>query len=288
MEKSDYDVIHCHFIVPSGAIAAALSRRFRVPYVLTAHGSDVPGYNPDRFGVLHRIIHPLWRRIVDGACAVTTPSGFLRQLLQSCIDVPVTLIPNSFDVPPPGSVPRGNRILAVSRLFERKGMQFLIDAFRRLNCDWELVIAGDGPYLKSLRSLSEELGAKVKFTGFVTGESLRDLYASAKIFVLPSVQENFPVVLLEAMGAGNAVITTRGSGCEEVIGSAGLLVERANPGELADAMQRLIRDEQQRIHYGRSARERVLEFGEKTIARRFESLLEDCRHAAGPHTRPRS
>ena len=75
------DVIHTHFILPSGPLARALSERFNVPYVLTAHGSDVPGYNPDRFGLMHQMLKPAWRRIVEGASSVTSPSRFLAGLI---------------------------------------------------------------------------------------------------------------------------------------------------------------------------------------------------------------
>src|SRR5690606_35395901 len=64
------DLIHAHFVLPSGIVARALARKFGIPYVLTAHGSDIPGYNPDRFNLLHKLLTPLWRRIVLGAAAI--------------------------------------------------------------------------------------------------------------------------------------------------------------------------------------------------------------------------
>lgn len=79
-------------------------------------------------------------------------------------------------------------------MFERKGVQHLIEAIRNIDTHWEFLIVGDGPYLTRLKALAEGLDRKVRFLGFVKGPALFDLYRSSKIFLFPSVRENFPVV----------------------------------------------------------------------------------------------
>src|SRR5690606_9915093 len=217
------DVIHAHFVLPSGFIAWRLSRRFGIPFVLTAHGSDIPGYNPDRFGLWHTALRPVWRRIAKGAAAITSPSRFLAGLIRrQCPDFPVDVIPNGFA--PAADTPSRKRdlVLVVARLFPRKGVQHFLDAVQRLarHGDWEFVVAGDGPYLETLRNQARILGSPVRFIGFVSQEELRGYYQAARIFVFPSIRENFPMVLLEAMDAGCAVITTDAEGCAEVVGDA--------------------------------------------------------------------
>ena len=130
------DVIHAHFILPSGPVARALSERFDVPYVLTAHGSDVPGYNPDRFGLMHRMLKPAWRQIVEGASSVTSPSRFLAGLMrpQGCA-VPISIVPNGHRPHPGLGTVRRNRVLVVARMFPRKGIQHFIDAVAGVESD---------------------------------------------------------------------------------------------------------------------------------------------------------
>jgi len=80
----------------------------------------------------------------------------------------------------------------------------------------------------------------VRFVGFVAAESLRMLYESSSILVFPSIQENFPMVLLEAMDAGCAVVTADAEGCAEVVGNAGIVVPRGDPKGIRDALERLV------------------------------------------------
>jgi len=206
--KNKYDINHTHFIVPTGLSSYLLKKKTGLPYIITAHGSDVPGYNPDRFDLAHKLIRPVWKRVLANCNGVTSPSRFLKRLIQTNIDIPVEVIPNSYDPAEDRETVRKNRILVASRLVERKGVQFLIQALDVLDENWEVYIAGDGPYLPTLKNLASPLKASIHFLGFTPREKLQELYRSSKIFVFPSSQENFPMVLLEAMAAGCAIITT--------------------------------------------------------------------------------
>ena len=237
------DVIHTHFVVPSGVLAWALSRRFGVPYVLTAHGSDVPGYNPDRFEWLHALLGPAWRGILDGASFVTSPSRFLADLIRrhGYAD-PIDIVPNGHHPQPCGGGLRRKQVLVVARMFPRKGVQHFIEAIAGLGDDWEFVIAGDGPHRGQLEEQASSVGARVRFTGFLDRAALRSLYESSQILVFPSIQENFPMVLLEAMDAGCAIVTTNAEGCAEVVGDAGLVVPKGESQGIRAALERLMHD----------------------------------------------
>jgi glycosyltransferase involved in cell wall biosynthesis len=159
----------------------------------------------------------------------------------------------------------------VSRIFERKGVDILLQAFAELDTDWELVIAGDGPFLETAKDLAAKLGIVVQFLGHVDKAQLPALYKSARIFVLPSSRENFPVVLLEALAAGCAIITTHGSGCTEVVGEAGILVEPGSPQALARELAGLLADEQRIETLRRESLQRIEEFSWQHIAARYEA-----------------
>lgn len=279
--EDPYDVNHTHFVVPSGVTSWLLHARTGLPYVITAHGSDIPGYNPDRFDVAHRVIRPAWLRILDRAAAVHTPSEFLRDLLQQHHSVPVDVVPYGFDAPSAGSPDRAgrrDRILVASRLFERKGVQYLLRALPELDTGWEVVVAGDGPYLPALREETDRLGIDVRYVGFVDRDRLAELYRSSKIFVFPSIQENFPVVLLEAMAAGCAVVTTSAAGCAEVVGDAAVKTAPGDVDALKSALSRLLDSPEQIERLGRRARRRVEAFRWPRITERMEALLG---HASG-------
>ncbi|MEK0083993.1 glycosyltransferase family 4 protein [Benzoatithermus flavus] len=271
--REPFDLIHCHFVIPSGVVAWLLHRRTGLPYVLTAHGSDVPGYNPERFELMHHFLAPFWRRIIEASAAITAPSRFLQELIGRKIDVPVDVIPNSFEAPPAPDLPRRDRILVVTRMVERKGVQHLIQAMAGLETRFELCIAGDGPYLPTVRQMAQDLGVPATFLGFVGRDQLPALYRSAKIFVFPSMQENFPMVLLEAMSAGCAVVTSTVPGCAEVAGDAALLVEPGDVAGLRRALARLLADEETMALFGRKSLQQAARFAPERILRQYEALF---------------
>lgn len=271
-----YDIIHSHFVVPTGLVARHLARRHAIPYLVTAHGSDVPGYNPDRFALLHRLIRPAWRTVLQDAAAVTSPSRFVRGLIQRHADVAVELLPNAYDAPTLPAVAKRPRVLSVARLVERKGIAHLIDALAGLGARAEYVIAGDGPQRSMLEARARALGLSVAFLGQVDRDRLGSLYASSSIFVLPSARENFPMVLLEAMSAGCAVVTTRHTGCAEVVGDAGLLVPAGDSQALREALAGLLGNPRRAAALGQAARQRVAEFASTRVTARLEALFVRC------------
>jgi glycosyltransferase involved in cell wall biosynthesis len=274
LRQHKYDLVHCHFVVPGGIVASALARRARVPFVLTAHGSDVPGYNPDRFALVHRLISPLWSRIVWASAAVTVPSRHLCELMAKHTPHPIHVIANPFDVPAPRSVERTDRILVATRLVERKGVQTLLAALANSAANYEVVVVGDGPYLSTLKRLAAEGAVPVRFLGFVPREQLSEHYAASRVFVFPSIQENFPMVLLEAMAHGCAVLTTSARGCAEVVGDAALLVPPGDVARLRESVVLLMSDDALAAELARRGKERVQQFASARIAGEFERLFE--------------
>jgi glycosyltransferase involved in cell wall biosynthesis len=272
-EQRNYDIAHCHFIVPSGVTAGLLRRKTGLPFVITAHGSDVPGYNPDRFHLAHTAIQPIWRRVVQSADGLTTPSHFLARLIQRKLDLAVEVIPYCYDPTTQPAGDAGNRILVVTRMFERKGVQFLFHALKDLKTDWEILVAGDGPYLPKLRKLATEINLPVRFLGMVPRDELAALYHSSKIFVFPSIQENFPVVLLEAMAGGCAVITTSAMGCAEVVGDAAIKVEPGSVDGLRRAVRTLLDDVSERERLSAAGQRRVAKFSTENIVALYENIF---------------
>jgi glycosyltransferase involved in cell wall biosynthesis len=277
------EVIHTHFIVPSGVLAWALSRRFDVPYILTAHGSDVPGYNPDRFEWLHVLLGPAWRAILDGAAFVTSPSRFLADLIRSHgYADPIDIVPNGHHPQRHGGGPRRKQVLVVARMFPRKGVQHFIEAVSGLDDDWEFIIAGDGPHREQLEAQACSAAARVRFTGFLDRMTLRSLYESSQILVFPSIQENFPMVLLEAMGAGCAIVTTNAEGCAEVVGDAGLVVPKGESQGIRAALERLMHDPGLVQRLSARGKRRAAMLAWPNIVARYRDLLQAAATGRAP------
>jgi glycosyltransferase involved in cell wall biosynthesis len=79
---NDYKINHTHFIFPDGILAYLLYRLTGLDYIITAHGSDVPGYNPNRFFLLHKLLRPLWNKIVEASKKIIFPSNNLKNLFE--------------------------------------------------------------------------------------------------------------------------------------------------------------------------------------------------------------
>jgi glycosyltransferase involved in cell wall biosynthesis len=271
-KKNKYDIIHCHFIVPGSPLAWLISKLTGIPFIITCHGSDVPGHNPDRFKLLHKIIKPAWRFFVRSAALVTAPSEFLKKrVLSNCSGLEVTVVPNGIYVENYTPTTKTKSILLCSRIFKFKGFQYAIEAIKDMRLDWEVNIIGEGPYLPELRKLAEGSQTPIKFWGWLDKGDPRfsELFGKSSIFVFPSEMENFPTVLLEAMAAGMAVITSTAGGCPEVVGEAGLLVEPRNAGAIRQKLEELITSEPRRVELMTAARKRAAMFGWHTIASRY-------------------
>lgn len=282
-----YDVVHAHFILPDGVVAWIMRLVTGRRYIVTAHGSDVPGFNPDRFHLAHRLMGPLWRRIVRDADAIICPSPWLRQLLHRQTAQAATLVvPNGFDperfrVDDPSS--KTVDLLCVSRLLERKGLQHILAAAARLERPPRIHVVGDGPYAAELRAKAEALPLDVTFHGWLDNDSveLERLFRRCGIFALPSSSENFPVSLLEAMSSSMAIITTADSGCQDVVGDAALLTAYGDVDQLADALGRLVGDEKERFRLATAARRRLVDhFSWDAVARQYVDVYRT--HPADP------
>jgi glycosyltransferase involved in cell wall biosynthesis len=279
--ENRYDVCHTHFILPTGLVAMALNRLTGLPYFVSSHGSDVPGYNPDRFRYQHYLTPRLIRAVARRSNGIVVPSEFLRHLVHSCApEAKITVIPHGIEVRKfsPAKI-KSRAILVVTRMLERKGVQYLLEALQGFDLQgFSVNIVGDGPYLETLRSIAKRRHLDVKFWGWLNGDSreLRELYERSAVFVMTSEAESFGLVLLDAMSAGLAVITARGCACEEVTGDTAILVPARDPMAIRAALARLIEDQALCAKLGQMARARAQQmFDWSVLALRYETLMRE-------------
>jgi len=197
----------------------------------------------------------------------------------------VSVVPEGLDLGPwrEGAEGRagGAVILSVARQYRRKDTRTLLEAFSRVRGRHPaaaLRIVGGGPELPALRARAAELGlgAAVTFLGELPDdEAVRREYLAADVFCLPSLQEGFGIVLLEAMAAGLPIVATRAAAIPEVVpdGEAGLLVPPSDPEALAEALDRLLSDPDLRRRLGEAGRRHVERFDWKIVAGEFLGAL---------------
>ena len=169
----------------------------------------------------------------------------------------------------------------VARLSAEKGHSIFFEAAEnvsRLLPDVKFMLVGDGRLRGELMALSEKkgLGEKVIFTGL--RDDLPQIYAAMDIFVLPSLNEGLPMVLLEAMAARKPVIASRVGAVPKVVRTEedGLLVEPGSSGVLADAIIRLLKDEKLARQMADNANRKVAEeFSSRVMCSKYMSIYEE-------------
>lgn len=271
-----YDVVHFHT-----ARAHALA-----PWVRGCGGAMIVtrrmDYRPNRFFARWLFHHAVDRvvAISSGVAEAMKSSGVARariKIIPSGVDTVRFRPPSAHEreqaraawrIEPPQIA-----IGAVGWLTERKGHRYLIDAISRLSGlvsrPIRCVIAGAGPLAEKLKAQSAALGLENRVT--VAGPVLDPLALlwALDVFALPSLREGLGVALLEAMACGLACVASRTGGIVDAIedGRSGLLVNSANPQELAGQLARLIADAQLRSQIGAQARLRAVDrFSLKVMA----------------------
>ncbi|WP_216900361.1 glycosyltransferase family 4 protein [Synechococcus sp. CCY 9618] len=177
-------------------------------------------------------------------------------------------------------------VLCVARQYPRKRVTDLISAFRQVVDrlpSARLVVIGDGPEHGALQALVErlQLGAAVRLLGALADDGeVRAWYRRSAIFCLPSIQEGFGIVFLEAMASGLPVVSTTATAIPEVVpdGRAGLLVPPRDPAALAGALHKLLSDPDLQARCRAFGREHVQPFSWDRVAERFLAAVP----ATGP------
>ena len=244
-----FDAIDAHYFYPDGVAAVWLGRRFGLPVVVTARGSDI-GQIP---------AYALPRRLIQGAiagsAAMITVSAALKDALVALGAPPdkVTVLRNGVDTAlfhPPVDREAARRALGVSRktlisvglLIERKGHHHTIQAMTQLP-DFDLMIAGEGPDRDKLQAQIARLGLtdRVRLLGARPHAELPGLYGAADASVLASSREGWANVLLESMACGTPVVASNIPGNPEVVRTraAGLIVRENTPDGIAAGVKAL-------------------------------------------------
>jgi glycosyltransferase involved in cell wall biosynthesis/O-antigen/teichoic acid export membrane protein len=292
-------LINAHAPVP-GLADLAVGWSEQIPVVLTYHtGSMRKGRWPaDGLIVLYeRLLCP---RLFSRADRIITSSDFVRDSFVTRFGGKCTTVSPGVDARlfRPARVRAKDRVLfvaALSRGHAHKGLDALLDAVATLKpgrLDLRLHVVGSGNDMARYRDRCRALGIDriVRFHGRLSGLELAKAYRDATVVALPTSNDSFPIVLLEAMASGLPVVATRIGGIPELVddGRTGLLIDPGNVGLLADSLAQLLDHPRIAARMGDAAWSEVARFhtwerqADVTSAL-FESVLDD-RHIPGRAT----
>jgi glycosyltransferase involved in cell wall biosynthesis len=276
------------FSMPAGLVALKWFRMFGVPYSVGLHGSDVPGYQPRRFRLLHPAMRLAVRRVWSNAENVFAVSSKLKELaLKTWAKGRIEVIPNGVDTRrfhpgnPDVSFKGKVRMVLVSQLIERKGIQYLLEALAEMDPSLgeklEVDIYGTGDYRRTLEEQVRDLrlGDCVSFNGLLETEELAKTLHDADMFALPSLQEGLPLALLEAMACGLPIVATAVGDVPSVIRDNinGCLVAPADSQALCRAVSAMVADSELRSQLGKQARLTAEDYSWDRIWARYDTSL---------------
>ncbi len=287
IRKNKYDLSHSFFSVPCGFLSLLIKWQYKTPYVVSLRGSDVPGYS-ERFPVIYKFLTPVIKVIWKNASLVVSNSEGLKNLaLKSKSEQEIEIIYNGVDIEEfkPGldiEYPsEAFRIICVSRITGRKGIQYLIEAVSRLISKYpqiQLQIVGEGDEKKNLVEQAKKLKLEniVEFCGLIEHNKLPIYYQDADIFVLPSLNEGMSNTMLEALSSGLPIIATDTGGTRELVreGVNGFVVKMRDSDDIAQKIEKLIQNEDLRRNMAIESRKIAEKFSWKNIAGQYLAIYK--------------
>lgn len=264
--KDKPDVIHYHAEGP--CVPLTLAKRAGIRTVATIHGLD---WQRAKWGKLASTYIKLGEKTAaTKADDLIVLSKSNRDYFKETYGREATLIPNGIE--PKECVPAdyitiqwnlqtGEYLLFLGRIVPEKCVDLLVEAFKSIDTDKKLVIAGGGSdtsaYEQQVRANAAG-DSRIVFTGFVSGQPMEELFSNAYAFVLPSDVEGMPMGLLEAMAYGSACVTSDIPECADVLAETGITFQRGDEKALREALQQLISDPSCASELGNQARAHVI------------------------------
>jgi teichuronic acid biosynthesis glycosyltransferase TuaC len=289
------DLVHAHgHVYLSSYLAAKVAKKHKKPFILTQHNTFI-NYQSLLNTLEYLNDLAIGKTVLKTADRIIVVSKKTKQyvlrlgaeksktsVIYNGVDIDNFKPVNKMESRKKVGLPRNRKIiLSVRRLVYKNGLGTLIESVpsvARNHPDTLFVVAGKGPSRKLIENRIKELGIQdnIKLSGFVPDELLPTYYGAADYFVLPSASgEGLPLVLLEAMACGLPVLATKVGGTPEIVKhkKTGVLVPPRNPEAIAEAMSKLLLNEELGPAIGREARRDVEErFSWESNLRQLEGV----------------
>lgn len=270
-------LVHAHWWFPGGLVGSWVSSLAGIPLVTTLHGSDV------RLAMNNSLARSLMRRILTQSTAVTAVSSFLASNVKTIApetEPVVSPMPVATDLFSPGNGRPANRLLFVGRLNAQKGIALLLDALAAMKTPADLDVVGDGQDAAALREQADRLGiaSRVHWHGTLPQPRLVDFYRGTSAVVMPSRDEGFGLVAVEAQLCETPVVAFASGGLSDAIehGVTGYLAPPGDATRLAEVLDDVLSSEG-RHAVGKAGRQHALaRYAPESVARRYRLLYESA------------
>ena len=282
------DHLHAHFGTNSASVAMLAHALGGPPFSFTVHGPEEFD-KPQSLGLGAKVAHSAFAVAISsfGRSQLFrwTPSAHWHKVEVVHCGLEPGFHAHAHDDPPERA-----RLVCVGRLCEQKAQLLLVRAaaeLARAGVDFELVLAGDGELRGAIESLVDSLGlqGKVRITGWISSDRVREEITAARALVLPSFAEGLPVVIMEAMALRRPVVSTYVAGIPELVrdGVEGWLCPAGDLDSLVQALRSCLDASAQELsRLGTAARTRVLERHDVDVeAARLSRLFSRSAGTAG-------
>ncbi|RPI96586.1 MAG: glycosyltransferase family 1 protein [Chloroflexi bacterium] len=281
------DVIHAHFAVPAGALARMLARMTGIPYVLTIHLGDVPGGVPEKTDEWFRWIYPFTPDIWKNAREIVAVSEYTRQLALKKYKQEIQVIPNGVDLSAimPNQISPNDppRIVFAGRFMEQKNpLQFVHTLNELKELSWQSVMIGDGPLMHDVKCAIEDYGLADRFqlTGWLDPQDVLNWFGRSDILFMPSRSEGLPVVGVQALAKGLAIVASRVGGFVDLVDeeSNGYLVRDNESAKFSSRLSSLLSDPQRLLSFRTASLEKARLFELEQIVKEYERIFLKVKH----------
>ena len=278
------DIIHTHFAVPSGALAWTLSVLTGIPYVLTAHLGDVPGGVPEKTGKWFRWLEPFTKPIWKRAKKVVAVSEFTRQLALVHYAVDVQVIPNGADVqhlvPSELKVNTPPHLVFAGRFVFQKNPLAIIKILSEIkDLNWTCSMLGDGPMFDDVKKeiAKHEMSNRFNLPGWVTPEDVLSQFSKSDILFMPSFSEGLPVVGVQALATGLAIVSSRIGGFLDLVDheKIGYLIEVHDHQSFSKALRELISSPALLLQFRKASIEKSRNFDIQKVVDKYQIIFQN-------------
>jgi len=281
LKKIKSDIIHIQTIGIETPTFFLFKKLLRKPCVIWGRGSDV--YVPWMFR------EQISKFVLKNADAVIALTEDMKKKMKKIYDRDISVIPNGIDLSKVECLSKEDVrlnlgvkndkkiILFVGALHPVKGLTYLVEAMKIIrDKNKQLILVGDGKERDHLKDLVKKYGLEkcVIFIGKVPNDKVFKYMMASDVFVLPSLSEGFPNVVLEAMASGLPIVATNVGGLSEIVkdGENGFLVDPKNPEQIAEKINLFLEDEKFRERISKNSKNKAKEYSWESIIERLEKI----------------
>ena len=270
------DIIHAHVFL-AGVPAVILGRIYKIPVVITEHWSGFPEHLLGKIDILiarfamnkAKIILPVSKNLESSIKSYGINNRF--EVIYNVIDI-FTFYPSLKK-----DINKIKKILLVALLLPVKGIPYLLQSLAQLKQkrqDFSLEIVGDGPNREEYEKLTMELDLEkeVKFNGLKSKSEIAEFMRNSDFFILPSLWENLPCVLIEAMASGLPIIASNIGGIPEILNKdIGILIKPKDVDELTKAINHML-DHYQNYSSKKISKYAKENFSNEVVGKRLDKI----------------